>query len=72
MRDTAKDAGIPLIDVAAVLKPACPVPAGSNTLTGPAAHCPELFPDQHPTARGHVRVAEILAQQLLPATEPSR
>jgi lysophospholipase L1-like esterase len=72
MRDTAKATGTPLIDVAAVFKPACPVPAGSNFLTGPGAQCPELFPDQHPTVIGHEKVAQTLARQLASALDQSR
>jgi len=72
IRDAATATGTPLIDVAAVLKPGCPVPAGSNILTGPGAECPELFPDQHPSALGHQRIADILAKELLPALDQPR
>jgi len=72
IRAAAKATGTPLIDVAAAFAPACPLPAGANRLDGPVAECPELFPDQHPTVLGHQRVAQILAQQVLPALQQSR
>jgi hypothetical protein len=71
-RNTAKAAAIPLIDVAAALKPACPVVPGSGLLAGPNGQCAELFPDQHPTVLGHEEVAQILTQRLLPALELAR
>jgi lysophospholipase L1-like esterase len=69
MRETAKGTGIPLIDVAAVFKPACPLQADAGTLAGPSAQCAELFPDQHPTVLGHQAVARTLLQQLPPLLE---
>lgn len=71
-RDAAKVTGAPLIDVAAVLKAACPVPAGASVFKGPGADCPELFPDQHPTVIGHEKVGQILVQQLPPILAQAR
>ena len=71
IRRIAKTSSTRLIDVAAVLKPSCPVPVGSGVFTGPGADCPELFPDQHPTVKGHERVARVLAQQLMFALQQS-
>jgi lysophospholipase L1-like esterase len=72
IRAAAKATATPLIDVAAALKPACPLPAGTDRLDAPAPTCPELFPDQHPTVLGHKRIAQILTQQLLPALQEAR
>jgi len=66
VREAARVTGTALIDLAAALKPRCPIPSGSTFLEGPGATCPELFPDQHPTALGHERVATILVEQLTP------
>ncbi len=59
----------PLIEVAAVLKKTCSIPEGADALKGPFATCPELFPDQHPTALGNERVASILVDQLGPVLQ---
>ncbi|MFI5394425.1 MAG: SGNH/GDSL hydrolase family protein [Candidatus Binatia bacterium] len=56
IRDAARKASVPLVDLAAGFKAVC----GDNT-------CPELLPDQHPSASGHERAARILVQQLMPS-----
>jgi hypothetical protein len=53
MRRVAVETGTALVDVAAQMPAAC--------LRG---DCPELFPDQHPSERGHIRTAEILLAHL--------
>lgn len=64
IRDIAASTGTPLIDVAAALKPACPLPPEANVFSDAGARCPELFPDQHPTPFGHQRVAQVLVEGL--------
>ncbi|MGD0948477.1 MAG: SGNH/GDSL hydrolase family protein [Candidatus Binatia bacterium] len=54
IRAAAKEAGIPVVDLGAAFRPICP-----------EGRCPELFPDHHPTAVGHERVARILADRLM-------
>ncbi len=72
VRSAATATGTSLIDVAAMLKPACPDPTDTTAATAPASLCPELLPDQHPSVLGHEKVGEILAQQLPPALAPAR
>jgi lysophospholipase L1-like esterase len=58
IREFVRTTGAPLVDLAEVFEPLCPAEA-----------CPELlFPDHHPTARGHRLIAETLLQRL-PADE---
>ncbi|GBD27432.1 hypothetical protein HRbin30_02779 [bacterium HR30] len=49
LRHVAQSTGTPLVDVNKELEPHCP-----------RWKCEELFPDQHPTEKGHVRVAQAL------------
>ncbi len=54
IRETAAADGVKLIDTAESFAPNC--------VPGP---CPDLlFPDQHPTAKGHARIAEALGARL--------
>jgi hypothetical protein len=54
IRDAARSTGTPLLDLAEVFAPECP-----------DAECRELlFPDHHPRATGHRRIAEALLARL--------
>jgi hypothetical protein len=54
LRQAAARTGTPLVDLGAELRPLCPTP-----------ECPDLFfPDQHPRAPTHRRVAELLLARL--------
>ncbi len=52
IRRAAKAAAVPLIDLGAAFRPACP-----------DGHCAELLPDQHPSALGHERAARLILGQ---------
>jgi len=69
IREVARATNTRLIDLAAEFKPACPTPASTTGLEGPGATCPELFPDQHPTALGHEQAAKILLEKLVPVLQ---
>jgi hypothetical protein len=56
IRDAARKASLPLVDLAAGFKAVCH-----------DDKCPEILPDQHPSASGHERAARILVQQLMPS-----
>jgi hypothetical protein len=54
IRETAQLTHTTLVDAAAIIQPLCP-----------PAECPQLlFPDQHPTAEAHMRVADALVEKL--------
>jgi lysophospholipase L1-like esterase len=57
LRDTARLVGTPLVDLAAAVGPECTLPACRNL----------LFPDYHPTARGHALAARALTDALAAA-----
>jgi lysophospholipase L1-like esterase len=57
LRDTARGLHVPLVDLAAAVTPECTPPACRNL----------LFPDYHPTARGHALAAHALAGALTDA-----
>ena len=59
IRSTAASAGIRLIDLTATFRNRCP-----------GGTCPELFPDQHPTAAGHALVARAIAASVAPPPRP--
>ena len=53
MRRAAAATGATLVDVTPLFKPLCPYWT-----------CPVLFPDQHPTVKGHRMVAQALFERL--------
>lgn len=60
IRTVAEGEKVRLVDLGELFAPSCPL-VGTPSLVASRSDCPDdLLPDQHPTARGHEKIARLL------------